>query len=49
VTKAAYAWERARAVCVARGERFSPPRTGNENSVLRTKASGELWLAHRIP
>ena len=49
VTKGAYTWARGRKVCVERGERPGRPRTGNENSVLRTLASGELWLDHRVP
>ena len=49
ITQRAVPYADARRACQALGAAFSLPRTGYDNRRLRAVASGEVWLAYRLP
>ena len=49
ITQRAVPYADARRACQALGAVFSLPRTGYDNQRLRVMASGEVWLAYRLP
>jgi hypothetical protein len=48
LTQRVFSWDEAETACVKRGLILGIPRTGYDNSLLRTVAKGEVWLGYRL-